>query len=124
MDNRLVIRVDPASYLSFDNFHKVASLACIEATWSPIVEYQQLGFGEGIEQAREASVPMCQFEFAEQPRHVFVKHGDAVPTGGLREGTGQPGFSCTVIIRLSLSLIQRPIGICWKRAYSRPRRVL
>jgi len=58
-----------------------------------------LGFCEGFEQAREASVPMCQFEFAEQPRHAFVKHGDAVPTGGLREGTGQPGFSYTAWAR-------------------------
>ena len=38
----LVMRVEPAPYRSFDDFHQIAALAGCEAVGAPIVEDQQL----------------------------------------------------------------------------------
>jgi len=74
----------------FNNFHEVAPLVGREPIRSPVIEDQQIGPGEGAEQACEAAVTVRQFEVGEQSRHARIMHGVAVTAGFLCERTTEP----------------------------------
>jgi hypothetical protein len=85
-----------AAAVSFlDDFHKIAALRGRQPVRPPVVEDQQVGFGDAAEQAGKASFAMGQFQALEEAWHPFVDHGDAVATGLSRQGTAKPGFPDT-----------------------------
>lgn len=47
-----------------DDFHQMPSLTGIETVRSPVIEDQQLSFGQASEEPREAAVGMSQFKLA------------------------------------------------------------
>lgn len=77
----------------FDDLHEVAALAGFQAIRAPVVEDQQLGFCQRLEQAWEAAIAVGEFQLAEDARCPFVEHRHTVPTGGLCQCTGQPSFA-------------------------------
>ena len=73
-----------------DDFHEIASLIGIEAVGAPIVEDQEIGSGEGPEQAGVAAVGTPHFQFGEHPWDALVENGEVVAAGLLAERAGEP----------------------------------
>ena len=73
-----------------DDFHEIASLIGIEAVGAPIVEDQEIGSGEGPEQAGVAAVGAPHFQFGEHPWDALVEDGEVVAAGLLAERAGEP----------------------------------
>ena len=64
-----------------------------EAIRPPVIEDQQIAFGQRAEQAREAAVAVGQVEVGEQPRHAGIDHGVIVAAGLLAESRSEPGLA-------------------------------
>lgn len=84
----------------FDDFHEIAALRGGQPVRSPVVEDEQLGFGQTAEQTAEqpaerpgeASVAVREFQVVKEPRQTLVERRDPVPAGGLGQSAGQPSF--------------------------------
>src|SRR6202158_977656 len=61
-----------------------------EPVWAPVVEDQQIGFGQRAEQTREAPVSVSQFEIGKEARHTCVMHRIAITAGSLRQRAAEP----------------------------------
>lgn len=68
-------------------------MAGVEPLRSPVVEDQKIGFDELAEDTGEATVPVGEFEFIEEPGQALVDDGGVIPAGFLPEGAGEPGFA-------------------------------
>ena len=86
----LVTRMAALLYRSSTIFHEIASLIGIEAVGAPIVEDQEIGSGEGPEQAGVAAVGAPHFQFGEHPWDALVEDGEVVAAGLLAERAGEP----------------------------------
>ena len=87
-----------------DDFHEIAPLIGVETVWAVrreidsldrflfrlTVEDQEVGLGEGPEQAGIAPVGAAGFEFGEHPGDAFVEDGEVVAAGLLAERAGKP----------------------------------
>lgn len=67
------------------DFHQIAALAGAEPIRSPIIEDQQIAFGQRAEEPRKAAIAMSQFEIGEEPWHTGIDNGVIVSAGLLAE---------------------------------------
>jgi hypothetical protein len=77
----------------FDDFHEIAALRSGQPIRPPVVEDEQLGFGQTAEQPGEAPVTVGEFQLVEEPGQALVERRDPGPAGGLGQSAGQPGFA-------------------------------
>ncbi len=68
-----------------DDFHQVAALAGAEPIRSPIIEDQQIAFGERAEEPWEAAIAVSQFEIGEEPWHTGIDNSVIITAGLLAE---------------------------------------
>ena len=68
-------------------------MASGEPVRTPVVQNEQLGFGQAAEQPWESSVAVGELQFVEEPWQALVERGDPITAGSLGHGTSQPGFT-------------------------------
>ncbi len=76
-----------------EHFEQIVARALVDVLQSPVVEQQDVHLGELREPTCEAAVAVSDFQFLEQPRDAHIQHGEALSTGLLAEGAGDPCFS-------------------------------
>ena len=78
-----------------DDLEQVTGLLGRQRLRSPVVEDQQLGARELLEQLGIAAVAARQAERREQARHAIVQDRQVLPAGLLAERAGEPAFADT-----------------------------
>ena len=58
----------------------------------PIIQHNECGFGQGIEEFDVAAVAMGDAQFIDQARHATIQDRVSLPAGLLRECAGDPDF--------------------------------
>lgn len=59
----------------------------------PIIEYQQIAFGEGTQRIRQGTITAYLGKRVQQARGAVVTYGETCASGGSSEGTSQKRFS-------------------------------
>src|SRR5215831_6315545 len=76
-----------------DDLHQVAPLGWAEAIRSPVIEDQQIAFGERAEQLGKSAITMGQLQLGKQARHARVVDSEAVATGLLAKRASEPALA-------------------------------
>ncbi len=76
-----------------EEFQEVAPLVGGEWNQAPVIEDEEVGFGEGGELLGETAVAVRQGEVLQEPRQAVVGDGEAEATGGLGQGAADPRFA-------------------------------
>ena len=73
--------------------HEVVALCGVEGVHAPVIEDEQSGFGELVQEFVVAAVGLGLGEGEQQACHTVVAGGVSVPAGLVAEGAGDKGFA-------------------------------
>ena len=76
-----------------DDFHEIAPLLVVELLWPPVVEDEQVGSGERLEDLRVAAVAAREREGGEQPGQAMISDGEVLAACLVPERAGQPALA-------------------------------
>ena len=76
-----------------DDLEQVASVLGVELRQAPVVDDEDLGFGDGGEELGIASVGACDGQFAQQPRQAPVRGAVSIAARAMGQRTSEPGLS-------------------------------
>ena len=76
-----------------DNLHEVKQLLPVKDLHAEVVEYEQVGLCQPVEEAMQAARHPCQGYLLEEPVEVEVGHLQAVHTCLVPESRGEPAFA-------------------------------
>ena len=76
----------------FDDFHQVAPLGVAQWRDHPVVDRQQVEFGQSGQQAGVGSIATTDGYLVQQSRHAHVAGCEAAPAGALHKRAGQVGL--------------------------------
>jgi hypothetical protein len=93
-----------------DPLHQITALVGAQLDHRPIVEDQQPGASQGLQQPRLAAMQPGNRQLVEPPREPFVEHRDAVAGGLIAQSTGNPAFADPARTRSILPNITMPMG--------------
>jgi hypothetical protein len=79
----------------FEDFQEVPALFFSQGGQTPIVQGDQIGFGEGGQELGIASVPFGELEVLEETVKAEITDRVALSTGFVGQGTGQEGFTAS-----------------------------
>ena len=82
-----------ATLAVFENFQEVAALGDGENGETPIVDYQHIHAGDGLEVAFVAAVTASKSEGFEHARCALIEDGPPVTARLVAEGAGDPTFA-------------------------------
>ena len=78
-----------------EDLQQVTGLSGSEGVAQPVVEDEQVGSGDGVEELWVGAVGPSQLQGREQARGALVAHGGVVAAGSVAEGAGEVGFAGT-----------------------------
>ena len=73
--------------------HEVMALSGVEGVHAPVIEDEQLGLGERVQELVVAAVGLGLGEGEEQAGEAEVAGGVSLPAGRVAEGAGDEGFT-------------------------------
>ncbi len=76
-----------------EQFEQIIAFGLTDRCETPIVEDQEIGAGELLQAATEATVAVGDAQFFEQAAEARVEDGKALATRGLAQRTGEPGLA-------------------------------
>lgn len=74
----------------FNDFQQITAFPVAERGESPIVEDEEIGLGELVQESRVRAVATCHREIAEEPGQADVADGVPLPARAMTEGAGEP----------------------------------
>ena len=77
----------------FDKFHEIGPLGCGNLLDSPVVEDQELEFGQLRHQFWIGAIAVGDAELFEQTGQPKVAHGKTLPASLIAQGAGEPCFA-------------------------------
>ena len=75
-----------------------SAIVITERRQAPVVENQDVGFGQGRHELHIATIAFGERKLLEEPREAQVEHRPALAAGLMPQGARQPGF--TVLMTL------------------------
>ena len=72
---------------------EVSALLIIARGESPVIEDEEVGFGELAQEFGVGAVAASDGDVGQEPRDVGVTDGEAVAAGAVGDGTGEEGFT-------------------------------
>jgi hypothetical protein len=84
-------RTDAVTIL--DDFEEVSAFGVAEGGQSEIIENEQMGFREFLNEVSVGTIGPGKSDLIEELRHTEIKGPKPFPTGLLSEGTGEEGFA-------------------------------
>ena len=77
----------------FHDFEQIAAFSIAQGREAPVVQDEQVGFGELLEHAPIRAVAAGRRKIAQEARESHVAHRRSLATRGVSERAGQPAFS-------------------------------
>ena len=73
--------------------HEAMALCGVASVHAPVIDDEDLGSRQGVDEFGIASVPFGDAQVLEESGQAQVQGGVAGSTGAVRQGTGEPGFA-------------------------------
>ena len=83
----------PAAVSLLENFEQIVTGAGVEGFEAEVVENEQIGAGDGFDEARMAAVASGERQVLAQLWPAMIEDGPIVATGFLADGAGQPALA-------------------------------
>ena len=83
----------PSAVSLLENFEQIVTGAGVEGFEAEVVENEQIGAAEGLDEARMAAVASGERQVLAELRPAIIEDGAIVATGFLADGAGQPAFA-------------------------------
>ena len=94
LDRQLTGREGGApSVAVFEDFQQVTALFGGQFDQAPVIEDEELGPRQGVDEFGVAPVPLGDGQVLEESGQAQVEGGVALPAGAVRQGAGEPGFT-------------------------------
>ena len=112
-----------AAITLFEDFEQVMTGAGVEGFEAEVVENEQIGAAEGLDEARMAAIASGKRQVLAEFWPAMIEDRPIVAAGFLADGAGQllPTPDGPTRARLSWASVQSPSESFWNRARSSPR---